>query len=94
MGIVYRYMEQFDLALEHYEHCLRNRLRSLPPDHPSVGATYRNMGLLYEDMRDFDKAFIYLQKASEIYHNALPPKHADIVCIDRDVDRIKAKARK
>jgi tetratricopeptide (TPR) repeat protein len=94
MGIVYRYMEQFDLALEHYEHCLRNRLRSLPSDHPSVGATYRNMGLLYEDMRDFDKAFIYLQKASEIYHNALPPKHADIIRIDRDVDRIKPKARK
>jgi tetratricopeptide (TPR) repeat protein len=36
------------LALERYERCLQIRLRSLPPDHPRVGATYRNMELLFE----------------------------------------------
>jgi tetratricopeptide (TPR) repeat protein len=67
IGIVYKCLGLFDLALEHYDRSLFISLRSLPPEHHSIARIYCNMGIIYEAADDLNLALSYYEKASVIF---------------------------
>ncbi len=56
IGIAYKCLGQFDLALEHYDRALSISLRSFPCEHRNIAIIYCNMAIIYEATDDLDLA--------------------------------------
>jgi tetratricopeptide (TPR) repeat protein len=78
LGRVYDDMGEYSKALSSYERSLEIRKIALPPNHPSLAASYNNIGSVYRNMGEYSKALSSYERSLEIYKIALPPNHPDL----------------
>ncbi|CAF1363298.1 unnamed protein product [Rotaria sordida] len=91
-NIVHIYRRKPAMALEDYEDCLENYLRSLPSDHVAIARVYTDMARSYEQLpNELDKALEYAKKAAIIFEQNLPKVHTDNVTIHMIIKRIQRK---
>jgi tetratricopeptide (TPR) repeat protein len=69
---------KYQEAIELFEKALEIYQKILPPNHPSLGASYDNIGAVYGKMGDYKKALSYYEKALKIQQESLPPNHPDL----------------
>ncbi|CAF3627387.1 unnamed protein product [Rotaria sp. Silwood1] len=58
------------------------KLKSLPPVHPSVAITYKNIGVVYEGINDIQQARENFEKALNIYRELYDPQSSCITQIE------------
>ena len=49
-------------------------LKSIPPDHPYLGITYRNIAHVYEQQCNYRRALIFYEKTNDIYNKSYTSK--------------------
>ena len=94
VGLAYKQLGQFDLALEQYEKALQSYADTVGTDHASYAMVLHNMGMLYQSQIHLDDsaglkqqdrlrynelALDYLQQADAIRSVELPPEHPHVV---------------
>ena len=91
IGVVQYCLEWHDDALESFKTSLTIRLMSLPRYHIDMGRSYRYIGLTYEAKGQIHHAIDHLRTALNTYQIELPSGHQDIVQVEQDIHRLKAK---
>ena len=84
-------MGEYPKALSSFEKALAIQQQSLPPNHPSLAASYGNIGNLHYRMGEYSKALPIYKRALEIAQQSLPPDHPRLQSHRNDVDRVKKK---
>ncbi|CAF0957099.1 unnamed protein product [Adineta steineri] len=69
---------EYPEAFTYYEKSLAIYEKTLPSNHPDLGASYNNIGLVYYNMGDYPKALSYHEKALTIQQQSLPSNHATL----------------
>ncbi|CAF5152299.1 unnamed protein product, partial [Rotaria sp. Silwood1] len=54
-------------ALEFYDKALKIREKTVPPNHPDLAQSYKNIGGVYDNMGNYWKALEFYDKALKIY---------------------------
>ncbi|CAM4848178.1 unnamed protein product [Rotaria magnacalcarata] len=65
IGIVYRYLGHYVLALYHYNLSLKVKLKSLLAQHPDIAMAYENTGLVYEDKVELEIGIDIYEEGSD-----------------------------
>ena len=78
LGLAYANKGEYDRAIGYYEKALAIQLKSLGPEHPSVGLSYNNLGSAYYNKGEYDRAIGYYEKALAIALKSLGPEHPDV----------------
>jgi tetratricopeptide (TPR) repeat protein len=78
LGTVNHHQGEYQEAITFYEKSLEIYKKTLPPNHPNLGASYANIGLVYNNMGDYPKALSSHEKALEIQQQSLPSNHPDL----------------
>ena len=78
IGVVRRYMGDYDGALSCYRKSLAIFEKLLGPEHPSVGSTYNNMGIVYKRQGEYTQALEAFMKTLAIDKRSLGPKHPSV----------------
>jgi tetratricopeptide (TPR) repeat protein len=66
LGVIYRSMGEYQMALDAYHEALKIDLKYKSPDHPSFAIRYLNIGCAHFVMLEFDLACDMLQKSLSI----------------------------
>jgi tetratricopeptide (TPR) repeat protein len=69
---------EYKEALSYYEKALEIYKKHLPPNHPSLAASYNNIGEVYRHMGENSKALSCYKKAVEIKQQSLPSNHPSL----------------
>jgi tetratricopeptide (TPR) repeat protein len=75
LGIVKYNYGKYAEAVEFYEKSIEIMQKILPPTHPDLAASYRNIGTVYDKMGEYSKALSYHEKALESYQNTITSNH-------------------
>ena len=62
----FKFIADFDKAINYYEKSLAIRLKVHGDQHPSTGTTYNNLGFVWDDKGEYDKAIQYYEKSLTI----------------------------
>ncbi|XP_053396222.1 kinesin light chain 4-like [Mercenaria mercenaria] len=66
MGVSLTQLGKFDDSERYHFACLKQRLKKLGENHPSIGACYNNIGVMYDQKGDAENAFKYYKKGLEV----------------------------
>jgi tetratricopeptide (TPR) repeat protein len=78
LGMIKQGQGEYQEAITFHEKSLEIYKKTLPPNHPNLGASYANIGLVYYSMGDYPKALLSHEKALEIQQQSLPANHPDL----------------
>lgn len=74
LGIVYRHLGEYDIALDYYSKCLEiseaytpEERTAISPRFRSIAPVYNNIGSVYHHLGDHDNALAYTLKALKLY---------------------------
>lgn len=67
LGLLNRFLANYDSSLTCYKKALEIRKTYLTPDHYDIAQNYAQTGVVYEKLQEFNKALQYQFKALEIY---------------------------
>jgi tetratricopeptide (TPR) repeat protein len=82
------YLDQSDLAFEHYNIALKIQQKSFPPQHhPDIALTLNNMSFIYEEKGDLQQALSHFEKVTTIFHHTLHSIHASIIQVEWIIQR-------
>jgi tetratricopeptide (TPR) repeat protein len=84
-------MEEYLKALPFLEKAFEIRQKTLPPNHPSMAASYNNIAGVYDNMGEYSKALSIYERALGILLNVLPAKHPHIQAIQKSITVLKGK---
>ena len=84
-------MADYPKALSYYEKDLEISQKSLPPNHPDIGASCNNIGMFYEKMGDNSKAHSFYEKAVKNGEQSLPANHPTLRNRRKRLDDMKKK---
>ena len=73
LGNLHSHGGDFYLALGFYKEALAIKIKSLPPQDPSIASTYKSIGILYLEINDITQGKENLEKAAAIYQDAYGP---------------------
>ncbi|MCY1722789.1 CHAT domain-containing protein [Prolixibacteraceae bacterium Z1-6] len=78
IGIAYKNLGQFNLALEYYKKAEKNYLLRNDPNIVSLGRLYRNIGNVFRAKLDYTNALNYFERALAIFSNQNPINPIDL----------------
>ncbi len=73
-----QYMNEYEIALEHFQQALAIYLKVFDAEHPRVAASYNNIGMVYGHLGDYEKALEYFQRSLAIELKILGEEHPDV----------------
>ena len=79
IGVVYRKLDNYELALENYIKALRIWENHYGYFHPNVASVYFNMALLFEESADYAKAVENYEHSYKIRCVILEENHFDTI---------------
>ncbi|MCL2053556.1 MAG: tetratricopeptide repeat protein [Oscillospiraceae bacterium] len=74
-GYIYKYLGEYDRALEFYGKALEIQEKILGKEHPDTATTYNNMAIVYDNQGEYDKALELYGQALEIKEKILGKEH-------------------
>ncbi|CAF0819456.1 unnamed protein product [Adineta steineri] len=83
LGSIKYNQEEYPEALTYFEKTLAINQKTLPSNHPHLGASYNNIGNVYDSMGDYPKALSSHEKVLAIRQQSLPSNHADLARLNR-----------
>jgi tetratricopeptide (TPR) repeat protein len=75
IGLVHEHHENYELALENFQHALSIEQRLLPSQHIYIALRFENIGSCYLRRTNFQLALQYFQQALTIIERILPLDH-------------------
>jgi len=70
---------------------LKKKQKHLPPGHPSIASTLKDMGAVQLQMGNDENALEYFNQALDIYQKCLLPKHLDLADCHANIGRVYYK---
>jgi tetratricopeptide (TPR) repeat protein len=78
-------------AFKNLEDVLKTKRKSLPPGHPSIASTLKDMGIVQTKMGNDENALVYFTQALDINQKCLSPYHLDLADCHANIGRVHYK---
>ncbi|CAF1562976.1 unnamed protein product, partial [Didymodactylos carnosus] len=91
IGLIYKDLTQYQLALEYLIRAHEMYQCLLPEEHPYIASVLSGIGSVYEDQRDYKRAYDYYKCSFKMEHKILPRDHPQLKKLQLFINQVYRK---